>query len=208
MLKKIKIGCFSLFLLGGILFGISIYKIVSDLKHYKYSPGEELFDAANANLAIFYDTPGFGNSPEATKMATAYSTALRKLRNDSFYGGSEWTPGDNVFLIYCRLTPTELVILCHVPDLRHYKGDNRTLLVGLAWDLAQALADKYHVPKDTTLVLGLRGAQFYGPIWEGKVGEDAITKTDELIGEPRLYPYFIDLPTARPPSPAPSGVSH
>jgi len=175
--------------IGLFIFGF-VATIFEDSKDY---PGKSQFESANKQIDVYDHTVAFGNTPDAVTYATEFSTELQALCGTLFTGGSKFTPATGGhFLTYCRVTPTELVFLCQVPDLRGYRDDVRDALAKVAWVAAQNVATAHKMDHEVSVVVGLRGFGSYGPIWEGKVGgDDATVKSDGLFEIKKLYPYFI-----------------
>lgn len=154
------------------------------------SPGMVQFLVEDQQLSTSKDGVALGNSPEAISFATQFSTRLQMLGKALFADDSEGR-----VLTYCRTTPDQIVILCHVPDLRGSRGDARIALAKVAWLLAQDIAVTQHLDEKTTLVVGLRGAASYAVVWEGNAVGLAVVKSEGPDCVKHLYPYFIPSPS-------------
>ena len=153
------------------------------------SPGMVQFLVEDQQLSAFKDGVALGNSPEAISFASQFSIRLQMLGKAMFGDDSE-----GHFLTYCRTTPDQIVVLCHVPDLRGAKGDARLALAKVAWLLAQDIAVTQHRDEKTTLVVGLRGEVSYAVVWEGNAVGLAVVKSEGPDCVKHLYPYFIPSP--------------
>jgi hypothetical protein len=151
------------------------------------SPAEQSFIDANNKILSNKDKEAFGNTPEAESRAARFSKLLGSLQKSTFEGGSKvhaLTGGQ--FLTYCQIAPTKIIFLCHVPDLKNYKDDARDALAQLAWTVGQQACAGLPTD-DVTLVVGLRGALLYGPVWSGKLTGDPTKKAQ---GRSELEPYY------------------
>ncbi len=162
-------------------------------------PGEAEFREANRLISVNRGTVAFGNDEPARALAARYSTLLKAITQAAFTGGkaSSMSTSKGEVLVYCQARADGYVLLAHVPELRQYHDDVRDALSGLAWSAAQELVPD----KSRKLVVGLRGAVLYGPIWSGS-GSSApsmkVAGTGAMLG---LYPYFI--PATGGPAAAP-----
>lgn len=196
MIKKIIANVIVFGILGAIVLWVGlfvfgfIYAIVDDARDF---PGKAQFVVENKKITVFDgSTVTFGNSPEALTVAKNFSTQLSEMQSAFFTGGSKLNPATSGhFLTYCRMTPTQVIILCHVPDLRGYKDDVLDALAKLAWITAQSNIKSQNLDGNASLVVGLRGFGSYGSVWEGKVVGEPTAKEDGPYAEKRLYPYFI-----------------
>jgi len=181
--------------------GLFVFGMVQAIQEARKDyPGKAGFNVADEKISL-YKSPGtFGNSAEAEEMATEFSQLMQTAQRELFTGGSKLnvaTAGH--FLTYCQADSTQVVFLCHVPDLRGYKKEVREALADLAWTLAQNIAQEHKRPKSVKLAVGLRGFTAYGPVWEGAVDGLPKEKSDGVLEKVRLYPYFAELaPVALP----------
>lgn len=173
--------------LGCLAFGF-IKACHEDTKDY---PGKAQFEAANQQIFVYKDTSAFGGTIEEKTMAEAFSSQLDAVCRATFSGGSKVNAATGGhFLTYCRSTPNSLVFLCHVPDMRGYRGDAREALTKLAWSIAKT---KVRGKQDIDLVVGLRGFGSYGPVLEGKANATEPTNKGDGPDEVRrLYSYFAE----------------
>jgi hypothetical protein len=198
MLKKIisNVIAIAVLLFGlGVIVGIGlfVYGIISafidDSKDY---PGKKEFLVADNKVGIFSGTATFGDSPEALAFANDFSKEMGEMQSAFFTGGSHLNAATaGHFLTFCRITPSQVIVLCHVPDMRGYKDDALEALNKLAWLTAQTEAKTQNVDKNASLVVGLRGFASYGSVWEGKVVGAPTAKGDGPFEVKRIYPYFI-----------------
>jgi hypothetical protein len=200
MKKKVLIGsligCLVLLPFAGIgvvlapcIFGV-LDALWEDSKNY---PGKELFWKESGKIDVDTGKIAFGNSNQALAVATEFSLSVEAVA-DAFSTGQngQAPPSAGHFLTYCRIGPKGVVILCHVPDSRGYNGRELTMFETTAWTLAQSAATKAGVDPHLPLVVGLRTFGTYGTVMIGKITGDPASRTEELDGRPRLYPYFID----------------
>lgn len=167
-------------------------------------PGEVEFEEANKLIGVSSGITAFGDSPATRKAAEQFSKGLKTMQSALFSGGGGTSPATkDEFLTYVRRTDRAVVVLCHVPELHHYRDASvRESLAKLAWRNAQLVAaDLPGVTPSHTLIVGLRGFLSYGPIWSGKISGAAVEKTDRGLDHTRLYPYFAPKAMSAPPSP-------
>ena len=161
------------------------------------SAAEGAFDAANNEIIASSDTVAFGNTPEAVKLAEKFSSTMGVLQKEMFKGGGKihgLTGGK--FLTYCQISNEHLIFLCHVPGLKDYKGEVRDALSELAWTVAQKIGQTSSGSK--TMVVALRGAVVYGPVWSGKAGAAPEKKA---TGRNALEPFYPAFETgSKPPA--------
>jgi hypothetical protein len=183
----ILFACGIVLWLGLFAYGM-VKAALDDSKEY---PGKTQFTAEASKINVYKDKEAFGNTPQAEEVAALFSTELKELCAISFVGGNKFKPATGGhFLTYCRITPTDVVILCHVPDLRGYQDKTRDLLSKIAWGCAQSALETKKIDSKLNLVVGLRGFGSYGPVMEGK-GEGAPTISRDGVEEvKRIYPYF------------------
>lgn len=167
-------------------------------------PGETEFEAVNRKITTNKDGASHGDSPETVAAAGEFAASMKQMQALMFTGGSGKSfasGGEFVTAIVQR--PDAVIVLCHVPELRHYKTEEaRASLAGLAWTVAQRTTAKLPgVTAGTKLMVGLRGVVSYGPIWEGKMEGDAEVKNDDVGGRKRFYPHFA---APEPQAPVPT----
>lgn len=181
---------------GGALLAIGFFN--EDRTEY---PGKAQFQAVDNLIDLGKSEVAQGDSAQTQASAAVFANAMQASFKGVSRGGE--------FSTYVKRTPTAVVIICQVPQLRKYKNQkDRDALSEIAWALGRIAATEIPGVKDTdTLIIGLRGLASYGPIWEGTVGGGATKKTDAGKEVRRLYPYFVEAPKAEaPPVEAPKGV--
>lgn len=166
----------------------------SDRKDY---PGKTQFEVADGKIAFRQKNlpTASGNTEAAQAAAAKFSAATKVLQGVMFKGGSGFSPASGgEFLTYLHHRPDSLVVLVHVPELRNYKDrKTRDALAAMVWNMAGAAAEDLKFgPEPAALLVGLRGFSSYGPIWSGKLGKDADTKTDDPDEKRRIYPFFAE----------------
>lgn len=149
---------------------------------HKDYPGKAQFEKIDALIDRRSSDIAHGDSEETKAAATAFASLMKNMQAVLFKGGSGRsiaTGGE--FLTYVKRTPTAVVILCHVPELRNYKeGKTRDALGQIAWTAGKSAAQKIPGVRETdTLIIGLRGFASYGPVWEGPISGDVTKKTDD-----------------------------
>jgi hypothetical protein len=157
------------------------------------APGQAEFSAANNKITVYESQVGFGNGDAATKAATTFSKRLKALDADNFSGGKEMgtvtTSGH--WLSYCQATAAGATFLVRVPNLETYTGDNRELLVDLAWQAANEAAAGLK-PSPPKVTVGIRGKLLYGGYASGARGDKpAKRKTGTSVEMAPFYSGFV-----------------
>jgi hypothetical protein len=155
------------------------------------SPEEQAFIDANNKIRVYKDQFAFGNTTEAIAVATNFSVTMMEMQKQLFTGGGQihgMTAGK--FLTYCQISPNKIIILCHVPGMKDYKDDVRDALAELAWTTAQQAA--HGLPKESQLVVALKGSLLYGPVWSGKLSGSPLTKDKGRDALKDHYPSFLE----------------
>jgi hypothetical protein len=163
------------------------------------APGENEFRQANEQIAVNHGTVAFGNDEAARAIAERFSKLMLEITHTAFSGGkaSSLSTSKGEVLVYCQATPAGYVLLAHVPELRQYHDDVREALAGLAWQAAQSTVTDH----SRRLIVALRGAVLYGPVWSGP-GKGAPSERATGTGAlPAIYPLFA--PAAAPTLAAP-----
>lgn len=154
-------------------------------------PGEKEFDNADKQIDSFKGITGFGNSSEATELATQFSKTLKAAREELFTRGIGIELFDSTkeeFLTYCELHENECAFIVHVPGLRHFekdftqKVDARKLLAQAAWLSAQKVLKSNQAGKpQMEMAVGLRGISQYSPMMLGYYTENPTTSDDGVL---------------------------
>ncbi|HEX7470414.1 MAG TPA: hypothetical protein VF437_06755 [Verrucomicrobiae bacterium] len=199
--SKIVFGIIVALVIGvsGGYFGYQFYQLHSFPPGYRNRPaygwserpGEKEFSEADKQIDSFKGTTAFGNSPEAIKLATQFSEALKVAREELFTHGLgidlfDSTKGE--FLTCCELHDRECAFIVHVPGLRHFeknftqKVDARKLLAQAAWLSAQKILKANQVGKpQMELAVGLRGISQYSPMMLGYYRENLTDPDDGVV---------------------------
>lgn len=169
------------------------------------SAGEKAFDAANFLITSSSDGVAHGNTPEAKKIAAQFSETMGTLQQAAFTGGDKdrkFSLTGEKFLVYCQQSNDKVCFLVHVPQLKNYKDEVRTMLARLAFKTAQAVTADLHKEKPIKLAVGLRGSLIYGASAIGN--SDAEPKIEQSFSVPTepFYPYFETAAPAAPTTPA------
>ncbi|MDB6031363.1 MAG: hypothetical protein JWM16_1701 [Verrucomicrobiales bacterium] len=164
--------------------------------------GRATFEAANGLIDFNRGEVAFGNTPTAKQIATILSAKMKELDTTKFTGGNE--AGISVtkheFLTYCSLRPGQCVVLMHVPELRHYDHEAKTLVSELAWKMLQETIRSSGVEGDPlVLAVGIRGVTLYDRVTAGTYVPD-FSPTKNGIGATKqgfkskeeLYAFFGD----------------
>ncbi len=160
-----------------------------DAKEY---PGKKEFRAENAKIDIFEEKTGFGDTPTALQTAKTFSKDMEDIHREFFKGGSALNlDPTSHFVSYCRISPGQVIIICHVPDMQGYHDEVLQTLEKTAWIFAQADAITATGGKTGKLVLGLRGFATYASVQEGGLTGLPTAKDETLHPEIKLYPYFV-----------------
>lgn len=168
------------------------------------SPAESAFDAANLLITTGKDGVAHGNTPEAKKLAEQFSSTMEVLQQAAFTGGDKnrkFSLTGEKFLVYCQQSSGRVCFLVHVPQLKNYKDDVRTMLAQLAFKTAQSVTVDLHKEKPIKLAVGLRGSLIYGASAIGSSdAQPQIAQSFSVPKEP-LFPYF-ESPTPAAATPA------
>lgn len=126
------------------------------------SAGRNAFEKANLLITSSREGIAHGNSPDAEKLAAAFSEELKAARSM----GIEKSSGKSIisltkgqFPTYCLLTPARCVFMVHVPDLRHFSSDAKDFVAEAAWIIARGLVAD--AGSKSTLMVGIRGSIMY-----------------------------------------------
>jgi hypothetical protein len=163
-------------------------------------PGQAAFDAANQQILVYKSATqkvGFGNTPEAEKMATEFAKTMQVMQQLAFTGGKKGgvsLSGGN-FLVHCQLQGDTACFLAHVPQLRNYKDkDVRLALAKIAWSTAKAVTEEARKDKRWDLGLGLRGTLMYGVVATGTSGGEPVIEQGSAVDPSGLYRFFAPAP--------------
>jgi hypothetical protein len=154
------------------------------------TPEKQAFIDANNKIRVYKDEFAFGNSDEALELAKAFSLTTQAMQKIAFSGGGNVhgvTAGH--FLTYCQLTPDEVIFLCVVPDIGKYQDEALDALAEIAWSTAQLVSP--HESKSKNIVVALRGALLFGPVWSGPPSEQPETKATGRTALEPFYPAFL-----------------
>lgn len=193
MLKKLASAIIRKVAGIGIILGVILLigYCASDRKDY---PGKAEFEKPNSLITTNSKGTAHGNTEAAKQAAAEFASIIKPLQAAFFTGGSgkSFASGGD-FVTYCRHNPDSAAFIVHVPELRNYKdAKTRDAIAMLAWTAAnQAAKELTFTTESPAIIVGLRGFGSYGPIWSGKLGGEADTKTDEIDEVRRLYPFFI-----------------
>lgn len=146
----------------------------------KKLPGYAEFTAANDAIEQRSENIAGGNTPEARTIADEFRRSMESGREALFVrkGGSSRNSSRDLFHTWCELRPGSCVMLVQVPDLRKYDTEAKGIMCDLAWEMAQAAAEKHLAAKDgTTLAVGVRGYALYESLMTGKLGEGTADET-------------------------------
>lgn len=173
------------------------------------SAGEKAFDSANFLITSSRDGVAHGNTAEAKKIAAQFSETLGTLQQAAFTGGDKnrkFSLTGEKFLVYCQLANDKVCFLVHVPQLKNYKDEVRTMLARLAFKTAEAVTADLHKEKPISLAVGLRGSLIYGASAIGKSGAEPRIEQSFSVPQEPFYPYFETPQTAAPAAVAPKAT--
>jgi hypothetical protein len=138
------------------------------------SPGKGAFEEANGLIAMDKGQEAYGNTPEAEKLAAAFSAMVKLGRQMGIQAGKKSTISlsKGKFLTYCRINADSCAFMVHVPDLRKFSQEAKEYIADMAWAVAMKSASQLQ-PQPKRLAVGIRGAFLYDTVIEGHlVAED------------------------------------
>ena len=127
------------------------------------TPGFREFLDADLLLTSKRKGIAHGNTPEAEKLAEAFSTRLKMARQggiEARKSASVFSLSQGEFLTYCLLKEDRCVFLVHVPDLRKFAPDAKSFIADAAWDTALKLTSSRRA-NVRSVAVGLRGVLAY-----------------------------------------------
>ncbi len=162
------------------------------------------FHAANSKIRSHKVEEGFGNTPTAETMAKSFAVKIAAARKENFTRGkkSKFSMTDGHFLTYFQQTDDHVVVLCHVPGLKKFKGDVRTILAEYVWEIAQSEVKEKLPNFKGNVTIAMRGAVLYDGFYTGKVDDTFanLAKKSSSEGKTMVYPIFAK--SAAPVAPA------
>jgi hypothetical protein len=177
----------------------ALYWMASRYEKQPKAPGEgELRLVAYKQLEAFKDREGFGNTPEAEKLADAFARRIRLQRHALFSEGSSSTISlsQGHFLTYCSIVGDRCAFVVHVPQLRKYAPDAKVTMGELAWLLASTLIQESGNTELKSLAVGVRGIVDTDRVLLGTIdpAKPAMANVEQTkIGtalDDVLYPFF------------------
>ena len=137
------------------------------------SPGKSAFEEANSLIAMDKGQETYGNTPEAEKLAAAFSSLVKLGRQMGIQAGKKSTISlsKGKFLTYCRINADSCAFMVHVPDLLKFTSDAKTYIADMAWAVAMKSASQLQ-PQPKRLAVGIRGAFLYDTVIEGHIVAD------------------------------------
>lgn len=191
VIKFATLGCLALLGVGAL----GILSLFSKGRGPE-APEVAAFKAADQQILSWNGKAGFGNTPEAERLAADFSQRLQALQAVAFEGGAE--EGSRVsltggnFIAYCQLTDRGACFLVHVPQLKNYKRDVRDALIDLAWQSARGATEELRETSDHELAIGLRGALMYGGYAAGWGGAEVPVRRDNgaVVSTDPLHAFF------------------
>jgi hypothetical protein len=164
--------------------------------------GRAMFEAANGLIDSNHGEVAFGNTPNAKQIATILSTKLKQLDKTEFTGDNEegLSVTKHEFLTYCSLRPGQCIVLIHVPGLRHYDPEAKTLVSELAWKTLQETLRSAGLDQDPfILAVGIRGVMLYDRVTAGTYVPDFSATKNGIVAtkqgftsKEELYSFFGD----------------
>ena len=139
---------------------------------------------------------GGGNTPEATKLAIAFSDLVTEYRSKTIEPGSKSfvSLSGGRFLTWCQASPHGVAFVVHVPLFRKFSdGAKQTMCEG-AWVAAQ-VAVSHLSPPPKLIAVGVRGAFLYESVMVGEPHGDIATNpkaglSESLKDPAALHPFF------------------
>jgi hypothetical protein len=172
---------------------IVLSSFTSGCKQDPPKPGQEAFEAANASITVFDGKAGFGNTPDAEKVAARYAVEISKRETEAFEGGKDADKSlttQGKWLTHCQDDGGSVVFLVHVPHLDTYEGEAREALASLAWETAVELSHPLRSSADKSVKVALRGNLLFGAFAEGKATGKPTVQTGPALEAASLYPHF------------------
>jgi hypothetical protein len=136
--------------------------------------GTAAFQEANEQLTGVSQGQAHGNTAEAKELAVAFSDALLKFRKigiEPSNRSSTFSLTKGYFLTYCLLTEQHCIFMVHVPELKNYSENAKSLIADVGWGAAMKLMQATH-HRPGTVAVGMRGAFQYDRVIIGR-GETA-----------------------------------
>jgi hypothetical protein len=136
-------------------------------------PGKAAFEEANSLIEMDKGAEAYGNTPEAEKLAAAFSSMVKLGRQMGIEAGkkSKFSLSKGKFLTYCRINADSCAFMVHVPDLRKFSSDAKTYIADMAWAVGMKSASQLQ-PQPKRLAVGIRGAFLYDTVIEGNIVAD------------------------------------
>ena len=160
-------------LLAGWMTVMSFTKPAEDFLGSASSAEKTAFEEANRLIAIDKGPEAYGNTPDAEKLAAAFSAMVKLGRQMGIQAGKKSTISlsKGKFLTYCRINADSCAFMVHVPDLRKFTSDAKTYIADMAWAVAMKSASQLQ-PQPKRLAVGIRGAFLYDTVIEGHIVAD------------------------------------
>jgi len=133
------------------------------------NPGKQGFDEVNAQIIGYHGADALGNTADAVQIGAAFSQELSAIRAAAFTAGDAQalSLSSGHFITYCQESGDDLLIICHVPQLRKFTSEAKAALMGYAWKTAQHAVLATHPDHHGKVYVGLRGIALYYEIWVG-----------------------------------------
>lgn len=156
-------------------------ELLSELTPKASSPAATAFKEANNLIDMDKGKTAFGNTPDAEKLAEAFSQMVmmgREMGVEKTKKKSRISLSHGKFLSYCRINPDSCAFMVHVPDLRKFTEDAKRYMVEMAWSVASLHAAEL-TPRPKRVAVGVRGAFLYDEVVEGPVPDDKALAASE-----------------------------
>lgn len=151
-----------------------VMELVSKIPLAPASPAQAAYIEVNRLIDTGNGKTGYGNTPTAEMLATAFSDKVQRERDQGVQQSeniSLFAPSKDKLLSYCRINPDSCTFMLHVPDLRNFDESARRYMTGLAWTMACKQAVQL-APLPRRVVVGVRGGTRYDAVVEGAVPND------------------------------------
>jgi len=132
-----------------------------------------------------------GNTPDAKKLANAFSVRLGKVINSAIVQKTKFGGEDKIndkFNVFCQLTPNQICFLVKVPSYRRYEDDARNAIADVAWQAGVQTAAEANLPPGSSMAIGLKGHLLFGSVLLGDV--DRAQPQQKNAESKRLESYF------------------
>ncbi len=170
----------------------------------------KLLKNAERAIASYEGKTGYGNTPEAIKLAETFSGSLQLLRDNTITSSGQkgLSLSEGHFLTYCQISDHGIAYLVHVPSLRKFTREAKDFLGEGARTVAAAVSEKVS-PRPPRIAVALRGSFSYESVSVSTLAEEGGpapgASLDSGKSESLLLPFFQpDTPKVPQPSSAAS----